>query len=136
MGLFGRKSKEEAMVDAARLAEGRGIAGKLTGAFIGKENMGRLRDSVHAAQNAQVAQQATAAGFEMAPATVVALQDTGKLVNFDPIVMLTVALTTGQQLTMETLVSKLQIPRPGDTVGLLPNPQAPGQYMYAGPYAG
>lgn len=62
--------------------------------------------------------------------------DTGKLINFDPIVVLVLEVTeTGgrtYQRTMETLVSKPQIPRAGDRVGLGQNPANPSELIYMG----
>jgi hypothetical protein len=37
------------------------------------------------------------------------------------------------QIGLQTLVSKLQIPRPGDQVLLLADPSRPGEFLYAGP---
>jgi len=65
-------------------------------------------------------------------ATVTALADTGKLVGFDPIVALSVTLAGGQSVVMESLVSKLQIPRVGDSINVIPNPAQPDSHVYGG----
>lgn len=71
-----------------------------------------------------------------ATAVVISVTDTGKLVNFDPIVVLVLDVTevsgNRYQKTLETLVSKLQIPRPGDVVGLGSNPANPSELIYMG----
>ena len=66
-------------------------------------------------------------------ATVTALADTGTLINNDPVVNLSVTLEGSQTLQLDqTLVSKLQIPRVGDSITLIPNPAQPGSYVYGG----
>jgi hypothetical protein len=54
---------------------------------------------------------------------------TGRLVNFDPVVRLA---GTAERIELQPIVSKPRIPRPGDQVLLLANPQQPGTYLYAG----
>jgi hypothetical protein len=55
------------------------------------------------------------------------------MINNDPVVNLSVTLEGGQALQLDqTLVSKLQIPRVGDSVTLIPNPAQPGTYVYGG----
>jgi len=65
-------------------------------------------------------------------ATVTALADTGKLVDSDPVVALSVTLAGGQSVEMESLVSKLQIPRVGDSINVIPNPVQSDPYAYGG----
>ncbi|MNN99621.1 hypothetical protein D3C81_2193110 [compost metagenome] len=64
------------------------------------------------------------------------MADTGKLINFDPIVILTLDVRESSGAvypkTLETLVSKLQIPRVGDQVGLGHHPANPAELIYMG----
>lgn len=136
MGMFSRHDKARALQDAQRIASGRGLTGRLATAFMGKDAMRQVGASVQAAQDVETARAAMSAGVATIPATVLAVHDTGKMVNHDPVVVLTVTLSTGEQFPMETLVSKLQIPRVGDRVGLARHPQVPGQYLYCGPFTG
>ncbi len=78
--------------------------------------------------------QLLAMGVPTIPAVVVSISDTGKLVNFDPVVDLVLQLTgvTADPITLRTLVSKLRIPRAGDQVLLVADPADPGGYLYAG----
>lgn len=136
MGLFGRKkaadSTEKAMSQAENIAAGKGLTGKLVKGLMGSEHASRLGTAMDSARQAQTAAALQAQGLPTIPATVVALADTGQLINFDPVVNLTVSLESGEQAQLQTLVSKLQVPRTGDQVLLMQNPQLPGQYVYGG----
>ncbi len=97
-----------------------------------KKAKAQLQAGIEAARTQQRAAAAAAAGAPMTAALVTGIQDTGTLVNYDPVVVLLLTIqATGQPISLETLVSKVQIPRVGDVVGLIPNPAAPGTYAYA-----
>lgn len=137
MGLFGnKKSQEERTEDAMRQAEklvgGKGLSGKLAKGFMGADNMAKFGQGLDAARDAQAAAAVAASGTPGVPGKVTALSDTGQLINFDPVVNLSVTLDSGQVVEMQTLVSKLQIPRVGDSVNLIPHPTQPGTYVYGG----
>jgi hypothetical protein len=142
MKLFGSKkqSREERDADtqlyAEELVSGKGIGGKLTRGIMGKEFTDRMTEALQAGREGQafVAAHAaaTASGQFGTNATITSVTDTGKLVNSDPIVVLSVTLVNGQALEMETMVSKLQIPRVGDSITLIANPAQPGAYVYGG----
>jgi len=133
VGFFGKRpSKEEAMRQAEDIAEGRGLVGKLARAFMGTENAQRLQGGLDAARASQAAASAVAAGVPTTRATVLSVVDTGQMVNHDPVVILTATLPDGSSVQMQILVSKLQIPRKGDTILLMDNPAQPGTFAYAG----
>ncbi|BCL29757.1 hypothetical protein ACFFS2_26655 [Streptomyces aurantiacus] len=137
MGIFRRRrqSREEKTAKIVdQVAGGKGFYGRTTRAFMGSENFAQVQQSIGAYKSGGQVQQLLAAGASTVPAVVVSVGDTGKLVNFDPVVNLVVRPTgaTGDQVTLQTLVSKLQIPRPGDQVLLLADPANPGGYLYAG----
>lgn len=142
MGLFGnsKKSDEERTEDAMKHAEdlvgGKGLMGKVTKGFMGSDFTDKMSETLQAGRDAQATVAANAAaaasGVPGVKATVTALADTGKMINNDPVVNLSVTLETGQILQLETLVSKLQIPRVGDSVTMIPNPGQPGAYVYGG----
>jgi hypothetical protein len=74
-----------------------------------------------------------AAGAPTTPAVVVSIADTGKLVNFDPVVDLVLQPSgAADHVALQTIVSKLRIPRVGDQVLLIADPGRPGGYLYAG----
>jgi hypothetical protein len=142
MGLFGnsKKSDEERTEDAMKRAEdlvgGKGLMGKVTKGFMGSDFTDKMSQGLQAGRDAQATVAANAAaaasGVPGVKATVTALADTGKMINNDPVVNLSVTLEGGQTLQLETLVSKLQIPRVGDSVTMIANPAQPGTYVYGG----
>ncbi|GAB7102427.1 hypothetical protein JCM4814A_07410 [Streptomyces phaeofaciens JCM 4814] len=136
MGFFGkRRSREE---KAARIAEqvagGKGFYGRMTRAALGGEDYAQVQQSLGAYHSGSTVRQLLAMGVPTIPAVVVSISDTGKLVNFDPVVDLVLQLTgvTADPITLRTLVSKLRIPRAGDQVLLVADPADPGGYLYAG----
>lgn len=135
MGLFGnRKSRAERGAEIAnKVASGKGFYGRMTKAFVGPEDFSRIQGAIGAFNSGADVQAMVAAGMPTVPATVVSIQDTGQLVNFDPIVDLVVQLADETRITVRTLVSKLHIPRAGDAVRLVADPRRSGTYLYAGP---
>ncbi|MGW3290391.1 hypothetical protein ACWDR3_37730 [Streptomyces sp. NPDC001002] len=136
MGIFGKgKSREEkAAKIAEQVAGGKGFYGRMTRATLGSEDYAKLQQSLGAYQSGATVQQLLAMGVPTVPAVVVSIGDTGKMVNFDPVVNLVLQLTgvTADPITLQTIVSKLRIPRAGDQVLLIADPANPGRYLYAG----
>lgn len=137
MGVFGRRrrSREEKAAEIVdQVASGKGFYGRTTRAFMGGENFAQVQQSIGAYKSGADVQQLLAAGVPTVPAVVVAISDTGKLVNFDPVVNLVVHPSgpAGGEIALQALVSKLQIPRAGDQVLLLADPARPGGYLYGG----
>ncbi|WP_200305188.1 hypothetical protein [Streptomyces adelaidensis] len=141
MGIFGkgRKSREEqAAKIAGQMAGGKGFYGRLTRATLGGEDFARVQQSMGAYNSGINVQQLLAMGVPTVPAVVVSISDTGKLVNFDPVVDLVVqpagavSGATTDRIELQTIVSKLRIPRAGDQVLLIADPARPGGYLYAG----
>jgi hypothetical protein len=135
MGLFGnRKSRAERGAEIAdKVASGKGFYGRMTKAVVGAEDFSRLQGAIGAFNNGVDVQAMIAAGVPTVPATVVSIQDTGQLVNFDPVVELVLQLPDESRIGLQTLLSKLHIPRAGDAVRLVADPRLPGAYLYAGP---
>ncbi|MFC9651008.1 hypothetical protein ACFV9P_23345 [Streptomyces sp. NPDC059892] len=147
MGIFGkRKSREERAAEIAnKVASGKGFYGRTTRAFVGREDFARLQGSIGAYNSTGHVQQLLAAGAPTTLAVVVSISDTGQLVNFDPIVDLVVRPAGAVQpadgvpsggaadhIALQTIVSKLAIPRTGDQVLLVADPARPGGFLYAG----
>ncbi|WP_427180416.1 hypothetical protein [Paenibacillus sp. TC-CSREp1] len=134
MGWFTRKNKQEDAIAKADRTINSGLTGLLMKGFVPKEHRDAINQSLDSAKQAQLA----ASGSLPLTATgkVLSVSDTGKLINFDPIVVLVLEVTETNgltyQRTMETLVSKLQIPRTGDRVGLGQNPANPSELIYMG----
>ncbi|MEV5493576.1 hypothetical protein AB0L47_37370 [Streptomyces bobili] len=138
MGFFGKgKSREEKAAEIAeQVAGGKGFYGRITRATLGGEDYAKLQQSIGAYNSGATVQQLLAMGVPTTTAVVVSISDTGRLVNFDPVVDLVLQLTgagaTADPITLQTIVSKLRIPRPGDQVLLIADPANPGGYLYAG----
>lgn len=134
MGLFGnrRNRAERGLEIANKVASGKGFYGRMTKAFVGAEDFARLQGAVGAVNTGIDVQAMVAAGMPTMPATVVSIEDTGQLVNYDPIVDLVVRLPDESRIGLRTIVSKVRVPRVGDAVLLLADPRQPGAYLYAG----
>ncbi|KAA2261586.1 hypothetical protein F0L68_16030 [Solihabitans fulvus] len=135
MGLFGkRKSREERGLEIAnKVASGKGFYGRATRAFVGSDDFAKIQQSVGALNSGLEVQALLATGAPTTSALVVSIADTGRLVNHDPVVTLVVLPAGGSDnLTLEAIVSKVQIPRAGDQVRLVEDTRLPGTYLYAG----
>ncbi|MDQ1034475.1 hypothetical protein QFZ75_000891 [Streptomyces sp. V3I8] len=136
MGIFGKRERreEKAAKIAEQVAGGKGFYGRMTRATLGAEDYAQLQRSIGAYNSGATVQRLLAMGVPTIPAAVVSISDTGKLVNFDPVVDLVLRLTggTADPITLRTIVSKLRIPRAGDQVLLIADPANPGGYLYAG----
>lgn len=134
MGLFNRKSaqerQEEAMQMADDIAAGRGFMGKMTKAFMGAEFTDAMQQATSSLHQAEHVAALRTAGVPTQPATVLGMQDTGQTINDNPSIVLT--LQVGDQATaIQALVSRLEIPRVGEQVQVLTDPQT-GALLYAG----
>ncbi|WP_329551249.1 hypothetical protein [Streptomyces sp. NBC_00696] len=135
MGIFGRrKSREERAAEiTSQVASGKGFYGRTTRAFLGNEDYARVQQSIGAYNSGLAVQQLLAAGASTITAVVVSIGDTGQLVNHDPVVDLVVQPAgRTDRIALQTVVSKLRIPRTGDQVLLVADPAHPGAYLYAG----
>ena len=112
MGWFSKKNKQEDAIAKADRVMNKGVTGLMMKGFVPKQHREAINQSLDSAKQAQLA--ATGSLPLTATATVLTITDTGKLINFDPIVVLVldVTETSGRQYqrTLETLVSKMQIP--------------------------
>jgi hypothetical protein len=131
--LFGKKKKDENPIDHADKVMNKGLSGLMMKGFVPKEHRDRINEGLNSARNAQL----SSSGIPVeATAIVEEVMDTGKLINFDPIVVLKLKVTDrnskSHDITLETLVSKLQIPRIGDQVGLGLHPTKQGEWIYMG----
>jgi hypothetical protein len=118
------KSPQEAL-DDGRKKMNSGITGGLTKAFMGQEFVDKMNNAMDQGQAAINMQQSggwlAMSGLD-ATATVVSIEDTGKLINMNPVVKLSLKVTPSVggmapfDTVGETMVSKIAIPRKGDTV--------------------
>lgn len=134
MKFFKKKAESTDRLQQADQALNKGLSSMLIKGLVPKEHRQQMNAGLESAKQMQAASSGRAAITAMA--TVVSVQDTGKLVNFDPIVVLTLEVIENNGAryshTMETLVSKMQIPRPGDVIGLGTHPAYPTSFIYMG----
>jgi hypothetical protein len=140
MAMFGmdKKIKEaskdpEKAMDMADKALNKGVSGFMTKAFMGKDfvndmnqTMEKGRDAMaQAAEYQKNAQNPAQFGLD-GTAAVVSIQDTGTTINDNPVVILQLKVTPQYEPAFDTttqlMVSRLAIPRVGDTIKIKYNP--------------
>ena len=100
-----------------------GLTGGLTKMFMGKDFVDEMNKGIDAGKQAvdgvQQGQMLAQYGMEAA-AEVLSIEDTGTLINFNPVVILKLKVTPGYggefETTGKTMVSKIAIPRVGDKI--------------------
>jgi hypothetical protein len=130
------KSPEEAL-DDGRKALNKGVSGGFTKAILGQEFVDKMNsglDQGQAAIDMQKSGNMLAMTGMDATAEVVAIEDTGALINMNPIVRLTLKVTPimgmpGFDTTGDTTVSKIAIPRKGETIKIKYNMADPKQFV-------
>ncbi len=131
------KSPEEALNDGRKTINS-GITGGLTKAFMGKDfvdKMNNAMDQGQAAIDMQKNGQMLAMTGVDGTAAVVAIEDTGTLINMNPVVKLTLKVTPSVpglvpfETVGQTAVSKIAIPRKGDTVKIKYNIANPAEFI-------
>ena len=130
------KNPEEALNDGRKTINS-GITGGLTKAFMGQEFVDKMNSAMDQGQAAIDMQKGgnmlAMTGLE-ASAEVVAIEDTGTLINMNPVVKLTLKVTPPLGLpafetTGQTVVSKIAIPRKGDTIKIKYNLANPSEFV-------
>ena len=134
-GKKGKKDPKEALEDANK-AINKGLTGGLTKAFLGKDFVDQANKAMDMANQsvdqAAIAQQLAETGAD-ASAEVVAIQDTGATVNMNPVVILTIKAKPKKgeefQTAGQLMVSRLNVPRPGDKIKIKYNPENTAQFV-------
>ena len=131
------KSPEEALNDG-RKSLNSGITGGLTKAFMGQEFVDKMNNAMDQGQAAIDMQKngnmLAMSGIE-GSAQVVAIEDTGTLINMNPVVKLTLKVTPAipGMMPFDTVgtcaVSKIAIPRKGDTIKIKYNMANPAEFV-------
>jgi hypothetical protein len=130
------KDPQEALNDG-RKSLNKGLSGGLTKAFMGQEfvdKMNSVMDQGQAAIDMQKSGNMLAMSGMDASAEVLAIQDTGAMINMNPVVKLTLKVTPTMgmpafETTGETMVSKIAIPRKGETIKIKYNVADPKQFV-------
>ncbi len=135
---FGKKKDEDPQeaLNNAKKTLNSGITGGLTKAFMGQDFVDKANSAMNAGQAAldmQKSGQWLAQAGMPASAEVVSIEDTGKLINMNPVVKLKLKVTPQMGVPFETagetMVSKIAIPRKGDKVDIKYNPADPSQFV-------
>ncbi len=131
------KDPEEALNDG-RKSLNSGISGGLTKAFMGQEFVDKMNGAMDKGQAAIDMQKngnmLAMTGIE-GSAEVVAIEDTGTLINMNPVVKLTLKVTptipglAAFDTVGQTAVSKIAIPRKGDTIKIKYNMANPSEFV-------
>ncbi len=134
--MFGRKIEKDPQkaLDNAKKTMNSGLTGGLTKAFMGKDFVNDMNNAMDKGQAALDMQKSGAwiaqSGMD-ATAEVLSIQDTGSLINMNPVVILQLKVqpVMGAEFTTtaQTMVSKIAIPRVGDKIKIKYNPANPSQ---------
>ncbi len=133
---FGKKIEKDPQkaLDNAKKTMNSGITGGLTKAFMGKDFVNDMNSAMNQGQAAldglQQQQWLAQNGLD-ATAEVVMVQDTGATVNMNPVVLLQMKVTPVAgvpfDVTTQTMVSRIAVPRAGDKIKIKYNPANPQQ---------
>jgi hypothetical protein len=136
--MFGKKIEKDPQkaLDNAKKTLNTGLTGGLTKAFMGKDfvnDMNSAMDKGQSALDMQKSGQWLAQGGMPATAVVESIEDTGQLINMNPVVKMKLKVTPQMGAAFETtgtsMVSKIAIPRKGETVNIKYNPADPTQFV-------
>ena len=138
--MFGINKKVETdpkkALENADNAVNKGMSGFLTKTFMGKDFVDQTNASLNMAKNAvNMADASNQLAMTGVPATaeVKSIQDTGSLINFNPVVKMTLSVVPQYgvpfETITETMVSKIAVPRVGDKINIKYNPANPSQVL-------
>jgi hypothetical protein len=137
--MFGRKIEKDPQkaLDNANKTLNNPLLKGVTKAFLGNDFVEQTDNALAQAQvgiNMQKQYQAQS-GLD-ATAEVMSIEDTGKMVNMNPVVRLKLKAQPMMgmppfEIDGETIVSKISIPRVGDTIKIKYNPVDPTQFTVA-----
>lgn len=137
---LGKKKEEEQdpkkAIENAEKTLNTGLTGMLTKGFMGKDFVNKMNAGLEMGKNAVNTYDMSnylAANGMPGSAEVLAITDTGKLINFNPVVVLKIKVTPSYGAAFEaegeTVVSKIAIPRVGDKVNIKYNPNDTKQFV-------
>ena len=133
---FGKKIEKDPQkaLDNAKKTMNSGNTGGLTKAFMGKDFVNEMNGAMNqgqAALDGLKQQQWLAQNGQDASAEVVMVTDTGATVNMNPVVVIQMKVTPAAgapfDLTTQTMVSRIAVPRAGDKIKIKYNPANPQQ---------
>lgn len=123
------RDPKAALNKAQNMVEGKGFLGWLTRLFVPRSSLNEMQAGVKMTQDSLDTlemQQRVAGTGQTARATVKNVQDTGALINDNPVVVLTLEvkpeLGAPFETTLQTPVSKIAFPRVNDEIDVKYNP--------------
>ena len=136
---FGKKPEQEdpqKALDNAKKTLNTGFTGGIAKAFMGKDFMDKMNagmDQGQAALDGVKQQQWLAENGSDAAAEVISVQDTGATVNMNPVVLIQLKVTPKVgvpfDVTTQTMVSRIAVPRAGDKINIKYNRDNPQQLL-------
>lgn len=134
---FGKKEEDpKKNLENAEKTLNTGLTGMLTKGFMGKDFVNKMNAGIEMGKNAIDGQQQGQwlAQYGMAATgEVLSIEDTGTLINYNPVVKLKIKITPSYGAAFETsgtsMVSKIAIPRVGDKVNVKYNPNQLDQFV-------
>jgi hypothetical protein len=113
----------------------KGILGWISRMFFGTQTIYNFNNMLNTAQKYSTGANNLAQTGLPGKATVVSIQDTGMLVNYNPVVRLSLKVQpmygAGFETTGDTTVSKIAIPRVGDEINIKYNPANQSEFIIA-----
>ena len=133
------QTPEEGLEEAKKTVN-TGFTGGVTKLFMGQEFVDKVNEGLQMGEDAlnmqKTGQWTAQMGLE-GNAEVLSIEDTGKLINYNPVVKMKLKVTPTMMggaipfeiTTAETMVSKVAIPRVGDTIKIKYSPADPTQIV-------
>lgn len=119
-------------LDKADKALNKGAMGFMTKTFMGKDFTDKMNDGLNTAKKAMDMSNLTLTGLA-GTAKVQSIADTGKMVNYNPIVTLGLSVVPmyGNEFQSkgDVMVSKIAVPRVGDTISIKYNAADPNDFI-------
>jgi hypothetical protein len=119
-----KENPEKALEDSQKKVNS-GMTGFMTKAFMGKEftnDMNKGFEAAHEGLEMQKQYQNPDATGLPATAEILSVEDSGQMVNFNPVLILQLKVNPQYEppfeTTAKTIVSKIAIPRVGDTINI------------------
>lgn len=136
---FGKKEEEKdpkKAIDNAEKTLNTGLTGMLTKGFMGKDFVNKMNAGLEMSKNAvntyDMSNYLAQNGMQ-GTAEVLGIEDTGTLINYNPVVRLKLMVTPSYgaafEANGESVVSKIAIPRVGDKINIKYNPNDTKQFV-------
>ncbi|HMQ78151.1 MAG TPA: hypothetical protein PKE39_07620 [Ignavibacteria bacterium] len=131
---FGKKIEKDPKkaLENADKAINSGVSGFLTKTFMGQDFVDQTNASLNMAKNYTDTSNLSQTGMG-GTADVLSIEDTGALINYNPVVRMKLRITPqfgpAFETTAETAVSKIAIPRVGDKINIKYNPANTSQVL-------